>query len=410
MTTRRVNTATTRKRRYFGSRHTAVSPIPSYASQVHFLHYVPRVARMVSHSASIRTRTVWLFTIGLLGLALAVAGCTAPAPQGPPGPPATTAAPPPLPTNCTRTVTQPDDVTPALNVAAAGDTVCFTGNNLSGTDVSLTGQSGTATAPITLASSGSTVQDVHIEGNYVVVQGFTVDGGAGMLLEGTGITARQNTVRDTQQGGIGCLPCTDSTIEGNVVTHAASTGLDVQGQRVTVQGNTVSGTVARTGGDADGMRFGGNGHRITGNTIRDISSEGYASPPHPDCFQTFDGNAPNFDILISGNTCTNVDAQCLIATGDRNGNSGGPRGVPSIVFTDNTCATNGAQAVNLRRWPNVELRQNRFSGPSLDRAILIADSSTGCTVIGNSTAGGVPTVEIDATSRPGAHEADNMPS
>jgi parallel beta-helix repeat protein len=362
-------------------------------------------------SVSTTARAVWLFLLALLGVALVLAGCTSPPPPPvPPGPAATSAQPPPLPTNCTRTVTQPGDIDAALNVAAAGDTVCFTGNNLARAEVSMMDKSGTATAPITLASAGSAVQNLHVQGNYVIVQGFTVAGGAGLLLEGTGITARQNTVRDTEQGGIGCLPCLDSTIEGNTVSHAASSGIDISGQRITLKGNTVSGTVARTGGDADGVRFGGNGHRITGNTIRDISEKGYSNPPHPDCFQTFDGGAPNFDILISGNTCANVDAQCLIATGDRNSNSGGPRGVSSIVFSDNTCATNGSQAVNLRRWPGVELRQNRFSGPQLDRAILIADGSTGCTVVGNSTANGVPTVEIDESSRPGSHVADNMPS
>lgn len=359
-------------------------------------------------------RAVWLFFLALLGLTLVLAGCTSPAappgPPTPPGPPVSSAQPPPLPTNCTRTVTQPGDIDAALNVATAGDTVCFTGTNLARAQVSMTDKSGTATAPITLASSGSTVQNLHVQGNYVVVQGFTVAGGAGLLLEGTGLTARQNTVRDTEQGGIGCLPCMDSTIEGNTITRAASSGLDISGQRITVKGNTVSGTVARTGGDADGVRFGGNGLRISGNTVRDISEKGYSNPPHPDCFQTFDGNAPNFDIVISGNTCANVDAQCLIATGDRNSNSGGPAGVASIIFADNTCATNGSQAVNLRRWPNVELRQNKISGSQLIRGILIADGSTGCTVVGNSTAGGVSTVEIDDSSRPGSHEADNMPS
>lgn len=108
------------------------------------------------------------------------------------------------------------------------------------------------------------------------------------------------------------------------------------------------------------MRFYGSGHRITDNTISDISAEGYHSPPHPDCFQTLDNSKPpTFDVVISGNTCRNVDAQCLIATGDQDGNRGAPAGVPSITFAGNMCANNGAQAVNVRHWPNVVVTRTR---------------------------------------------------
>jgi hypothetical protein len=142
----------------------------------------------------------------------------------------------------------------------------------------------------------------------------------------------------------------------------------IDGQQIEVSHNTVRNVLARDNGDADGMRFFGNGHRITGNTITDISDHGYANPPHPDCFQTYDDNSPpTFDILIAGNTCRNVGAQCLIATGDQHGNSGAPTGGPSITFVDNFCANNGAQAVNLRRWRNVEIRDNRFSGRNVTR-------------------------------------------
>jgi hypothetical protein len=182
--------------------------------------------------------------------------------------------------------------------------------------------------------------------------------------------------------------------------------------RITVHANTISDTVvAQHGGDADGMRFYGSGHRILDNTIFDISAHGYGSPPHPDCFQTLDNSKPpTFDVVISGNTCRNVDAQCLIATGDQDGNSGAPSGVPSITFVGNRCANNGAQAVNVRRWPNVVVDQNTFSGPNLTRAVLISESSTGCIVVGNTTTGNRPTVQVDGSSRPGSHVDDNRPA
>ncbi|HJT02317.1 MAG TPA: hypothetical protein VJ757_01620 [Pseudonocardiaceae bacterium] len=170
-------------------------------------------------------------------------------------------------------------------------------------------------------------------------------------------------------------------------------------------------TVSRGNSDADGIRVFGNSHRITDNTIFDISDRGYASPPHPDCFQTYDqNNPPTFDVVISGNTCRNVGAQCVIATGDQRGNSGAPAGATSITFVGNTCAPNGAQAINLRRWPNVEIRQNNLSGPNLTRGIIIIDGSTGATVIGNATTGDRPTVDIDDSSRPGPRLEANNPA
>jgi hypothetical protein len=353
-------------------------------------------------------RAVWGWSIPPLGLVLLVAGCTtSPWGQEPSGVQGHQSLPP----GCTHTITRADDVPAALDAAAPGSTVCFSGGDFADTNVTMA-RSGTGEAPITLAADGATVHEVQIRADHVIVEGFTVTGGGGVLLEGAGITARNNTVHDTDQGGITCHPCTDSTIESNTMTHVATNGIDITGQRITVHANTISNTtVGVHGGDADGVRFYGDGHRITGNTVFDISASGYDSPPHPDCFQTLDnGKPPTFDVVISGNTCRNVDAQCLIATGDQDGNSGAPSRVPSITFVGNMCANNGAQAVNVRRWPNVVVRQNTFSGPNLTRSVLIAEGSTGCTVVDNTTTGDRPTVQVDDSSRPGSRADDNRPA
>jgi hypothetical protein len=169
-------------------------------------------------------------------------------------------------------------------------------------------------------------------------------------------------------------------------------------------------TPPESGSAAARLRF-GNGHRITDNTITDISATGYANPPHPDCFQTYDSNGPpTYDVVIANNTCRNVDAQCLIATGDKSGNNAAPTSGPSISFIGNTCASNGAQAVNVRRWPNVELRDNKISGPNITRGIIIIDGSNGCVVVGNTTVDGKPTVDIDDSSRQGSQVEHNSPS
>lgn len=317
---------------------------------------------------------------------------------------------PSLPPDCNQTIMRSEDVRVALNAAAPGSTVCFTGGDLTDANLIMS-RSGAPNSPIKLIADGANVESIRITANNVEVEGFTVTGGDGITLEGSGLTAQHNTIHDTQRGGIGCAPCTDSTITANTVQHASTVGIYISGQRITVSNNTVSDTVAVNDGDADGMRFFGTGHRITGNTIRDISERGYREPPHPDCFQTFDHNVPTYDIVISGNTCQNVDAQCLIATDDQPGGSGAPNGTPSITFADNTCSPNGAQSINLRRWPNVTIMHNKFSGPNLKRAILIIDGSTGCTVTENTTAGvKVPTVDIDGASRAGFHQNGNNPA
>ncbi|MFL6147670.1 MAG: hypothetical protein ACJ72I_09270, partial [Pseudonocardiaceae bacterium] len=170
-------------------------------------------------------RMAWIWPIALLGVVLLAAGCTSSSQSFPAGQsPSTTQGYPPspadqgpptsqvqraLPSSCTHTITGADDVQTALDAAAAGDTLCFSGGDLTDTDLAMT-RSGTADAPITLAADGATVHEVQLKADHVVLEGFTVAGGGGVLLEGAGITARNNTVHDTDQGGITCDPCTDS--------------------------------------------------------------------------------------------------------------------------------------------------------------------------------------------------------
>jgi hypothetical protein len=119
---------------------------------------------------------------------------------------------------------QSDDVRPALAAASPGNTLCFTGGNLADADVTMT-RSGTAGSPIRLVANGATVENMLVTADHVLIEGFTVTDGDGILLEGTGITAQHNTIHDTQRTGIACMPCTDSTITSNTVQHASTTGI-----------------------------------------------------------------------------------------------------------------------------------------------------------------------------------------
>lgn len=300
---------------------------------------------------------------------------------------------------CTYTIHNVDEARAGITAAVPGDMLCFAGVDLADVDLTMV-RSGTANAPISLVSDGrTTIHQLHILADHIVIQGFTIIGGGELLLGGTGLVAQKNTVQDTKRGGIICASCTDSTVESNTVTHAATVGISISGQRITVRQNLVSATVPADDGDTDGVRFFGTGHRIISNVIRDIPARNSA---RPDCFQTFDaGHPPTFDIEIVGNSCQNVAEHCLIATGDERGNSDAPVTSRSITFIGNTCDTGGDQGVSLRRWARVDMRKNTFSGSNLRRGILISEGSTGCTAKDNTTPRGVPPVEIDGSSRPG---------
>lgn len=303
-------------------------------------------------------------------------------------------------------VSRTQDVAGALGATRPGDTVCFTGRDLAGADPVLT-RSGTAREPIRLLAAGAPVHRIAIAADNVLLQGFTVVGGDELLLRGSRITARHNTVRDTQHGGFACDPCFDSTIDSNVVQHAAQVGIVVAGERDSVTGNDIGATVPRGNSDADGIRFFGDGHRIVGNTIHDISAAGYPDPPHPDCFRTFDNGQPTFDVLVEKNFCRNVGAQCLIATRDRGSTPGVPSEARSVVFLGNTCLVDGAQAVYLAHWPNADIRDNTISGLHMHQGVLAAQGSTGCRILDNITGPGIRPVEVDAASQPGCVVSGN---
>jgi hypothetical protein len=328
-------------------------------------------------------RTMLVWSVALLGLGLLPAGAAASQP-------------------CTYTIRTLEDARAALTAAAPGNMLCFVGGDLADVDLTLT-RSGTPDAPISLVSDGhSAVHEARILADHVIIRGFTIVGGGELLLAGTGITAQKNMVRDTERGGIVCAVCTDSTLESNTVIRAATTGILISGQRITVRENLVSETVPGEDGDADGIRFFGDGHRIASNAIRDLPATGSGVSSLPDCFQTFDtARPPTFDVVIVGNACENVAGNCLIATGDESGNGNAPDGIQSITFIGNTCTTNGDQAVNVRHWPDVDVRKNKHFGPNLKRGVLITEGSTGCTAKDNATPTDVPPVEIDDSSRQG---------
>ncbi len=346
----------------------------------------------------------------VIGLVLIVSGCTAAQSVTPPPP----AAPPPsnqagpLPADCADRITEPDPASAALARVRPGSTVCLSGGGLTDAELEVT-VSGTPQQPITIVADGATMQSMNVKADYVVIQGLTLQDGEGLTMTGRGLVARNNVIYNAAENGLTCFDCVDTTLESNTVQRADGTGIWFSGERVTVQNNTVSESVARTQNDADGIRFFGSGHRLTENTIKDIKASGYRDEgPHTDCFQTYDSadTPPTYDVVIANNVCTNVDVQCLIATIDNPRARRAPAGQTAIVFQGNTCEVNGSQAVMLRNFPDVVVRGNRFSGRA-DRAVQLTGESTGVAVIGNTMTGRMRPFEIDRQSEPGFQESGN---
>jgi parallel beta-helix repeat protein len=365
-----------------------------------------------------------LLGVTVIGLMLIVNGCTAASDGQSPDAQSGTLPPPlapppssqagPLPPDCTSTVTEPDQAAATLRRLRPGNTLCLSGDHLTNAELVVT-ISGTAAAPITIVANGTTMRSINVKADDVVIQGVTLRDGDGLTMEGRGLVARNNVIYNATMDGIACVSCVDTVIESNTVQRADGTGIWFSGERITVRNNTVSDSILRTGGDADGIRFFGNGLRLTGNTIKDIKASGYGDDPrggpHTDCFQTFNtaSNPPTFDVVIADNICTNVDVQCLIATAKERGAQGAPARQVAITFERNTCQVNGSQAVLLENFPRVIIRGNRFSGPG-SRAVQLNRGSTDCAVIDNTVTGRMLPYQIDQQSQPGFQESGNTGS
>jgi parallel beta-helix repeat protein len=353
----------------------------------------------------VAARCVAVTVIGLVSIG---SGCTAPPSPGS----SSTGAPSPnqagLPAaDCTDWITGSMQPSVALALVQPGATVCLS-DGLHDAELEVT-TSGTPEQPITIVAHGATIRSMDVRADYVVIQGLTLRDGDGLTMAGRGLVARDNVIYNAAENGLACLQCVDTLIESNTVQRADGTGIYLAGAQITVRNNTVSESVLRTQGDADGIRFFGVGHRLTGNTIKDIKAGGYdRGGPHTDCFQTYNNasDPPTYDIVIADNECTNVDVQCLIATAKEGGARSTPEGHTAIVFERNTCSVNGSQAVLLENFSRVIVRDNRFSGAG-SRAVQLGMGSTGCSVIGNTVTGSMRPFEVDRPSRPGFQAANN---
>lgn len=360
--------------------------------------------------AALRT-ACGLACAGACAVTAMVAAACAPMPITPPPPaPSPAVRTVPTPANCSQTLTDPVAAQRALDAAAPGDRLCIVGQNARDVTLRLE-RAGTERSPVQLASDGSSFGGLWIEADNVVVEGFNTAGGSGIKARGNNITIRNDDVRGAADDGIRCAPCTGSLIENNTVRDADGGGVVISGQRDTVRGNDIAGSRKRAAPDADGVRFEGANHRIENNNVHDISRAGYppGQAPHPDCFQTSDGDGPTFGVVIQHNKCANVDAQCLLAGADQPQRHGGgaPSGVAAIQFLANYCQTGADQAVDLEGFPNVLVKGNTFSS-SYHAAVLARHGAVDVTVTGNILVGNFAPSDVDDASRPGFDDSNNQ--
>lgn len=233
-----------------------------------------------------------------------------------------------------------------LPSASPGDVVCLTGRSDQRLKITTGGSPG---KPVVYSGGGDArVAGIEVTANHVVVEGFLAE-------------------------------------------DARSAGARLQGNDITFRDNRIDHPV-NDGEDTDGLRFFGDDITILHNTITDVSdgsdcgNDGCGDGPHPDCMQSFYSNnyPTSSHVLIEGNRCDDIAAQCLIGEGPQLPSEGinGTGESTDWIFFNNYCDTNAAQAVLFKDITNVTVVGNRFDGRN-NKAIVLDFASTGAHVGGN---------------------------
>ncbi len=284
----------------------------------------------------------------------ATSGSTGAMQGGPPG------AATPQQGNCTKQVTDASGLTQAISAGKGGDRICVKGD-LSSARLNIK-KGGTAGSPLTVIGDGTTkVKGITVAASNVHVEGFQV-------------------------------------------VKAAAPGIELRGNAITVQNNTVNGPTSVGGGaDGDGMRFFGDNIKIVHNTIKNINPQG--SQAHADCMQTFTNDEkPSSHLLVDGNRCEKIDNQCLMAEGpgDVGDGGGGPGESVDWTLSNNYCQVISAtQVYMIEAVQNVKIKNNEFVGKNLDKAIGLDIKSTGAEVSANKLVGIKAAVGMSADSKKG---------
>jgi Right handed beta helix region len=258
--------------------------------------------------------------LGILVAVLMSAGVVAACSSGPSEP-----APP-----AQRGCLAPDDP------PAPGDVVCFSGELDEPLEITAGGIEG---APVTYRGDGTVVPGIRVEADNVIVEGFVSSG-------------------------------------------AESTGIVANGENVTLQNNEVT-QVEYAGDDVDAIRFFGDGARILNNRVYDLEGND-VEDSHVDCIQTFAVSGPgSSDVVIQGNRCEDIRAQCLMAEGPNDEGGSGQGESRNWLFDGNYCDSYAeAQSVALEDIQDVTISNNEMVGEG-NKAFALGAGSTGVVVRDN---------------------------
>jgi Right handed beta helix region len=218
-----------------------------------------------------------------------------------------------------------------------GDVICFSGELDEPLRIDA---GGTPAAPIVYTGNGqTTVPGIRAKADNIVIQGFTSE-------------------------------------------DADSTGIWVSGTNITVQDNTIT-QVHYDGDDVDGIRFFGSGTKLLRNHVYDLEANDIEGS-HVDCMQTFATSGPGSEnVVIQGNRCEEIRAQCLMAEGPNDEGGSGEGVSRNWLFEDNYCDSYAdAQSVALEDIQNVTIRGNEMVGKAT-KAFALGKGSTGIIVQDN---------------------------
>ena len=219
----------------------------------------------------------------------------------------------------------------AVNSLNPGQTaIVLAGNYGEQVNVTRSGQNGSPITLETVTGADVKLKNFTVDGSYWVLSGFDIsnqtagDGvgnGYGIYVTGSASfdTIENNYIHDLCEEGLFMDPgVSHITVLRNRIFHAEMAGINLDGLNNLIQGNEVWGTSqypannggifsvcsARSGADADGMRFFGQNHVVKGNHFHDIAFGSTENPnPHTDCWQTWGGSITITNILFDGNLC-----------------------------------------------------------------------------------------------------------
>jgi hypothetical protein len=219
---------------------------------------------------------------------------------------------------------------------APGDVVCFSGELDEPLEITAGGIEG---APVTYRGDGTVVPGIRVEADNVIVEGFVSSG-------------------------------------------AESTGIVADGENITLQNNEVT-QVEYAGDDVDAIRFFGDGARILNNRVYDLEGND-VEDSHVDCIQTFAVSGPgSSDVVIQGNRCEDIRAQCLMAEGPNDEGGSGQGESRGWLFDGNYCDSYAeAQSVALEDIQDVTISNNEMVGEG-NKAFALGARSTGVVVRDN---------------------------